>query len=146
MENCGNQQEISPVYSAVILNRGTAPLTARIQASKSQCDQHIAGSTRYNSPREATAMAKQDAPVDPKVQKWLEENAISTGKADINLVVTEGQKETKIPVMKSILAVHSGLIRGLPDTDDVPIIGDHDSRTVVQYVTLCYPRLDAQKT
>ena len=88
-------------------------------------------------------MAKQDAPVDPKVQKWLDENAISTGKADINLVVTEGQKETKIPVMKSILAVHSGLIRGLPDTDDVPIIGDHDARTVVQYVTLCYPRLDA---
>ena len=88
-------------------------------------------------------MAKQDATVDPEVQKWLDENAISTGKADINLVVTEGQKETKIPVMKSILAVHSGLVRGLPDTDDVPIIGDHDSRTVVQYVTLCYPRLDA---
>ena len=39
-------------------------------------------------------MAKQDAPVDPEVQKWLEENAISTGKADINLVVTEGQEET----------------------------------------------------
>ena len=50
-------------------------------------------------------MAKQDAPVDPEVQKWLDENAISTGKADMNLVVTEGQKETKIPVMKSILAV-----------------------------------------
>ena len=40
-------------------------------------------------------MAKQDAPVDPKVQKWLEENAISTGKADINLVVTEGQGKGK---------------------------------------------------
>ena len=71
-------------------------------------------------------MAKQESPGYSKVQKWLDENAISTGKADINLVVTEGQKETKIPVMKSILAVHSGLIRGLPDTDDVPIIGDHD--------------------
>ena len=35
-------------------------------------------------------MAKQDATVDPEVQKWLDENAISTGKADINLVVTEG--------------------------------------------------------
>jgi len=37
-------------------------------------------------------MAKQ---VDPEVQKWLEENAISTGKADINLVVTEGQGKGK---------------------------------------------------
>ena len=40
-------------------------------------------------------MATQDAPVDPEVQKWLEENAISTGKADINLVVTEGQGKGK---------------------------------------------------
>ena len=39
-------------------------------------------------------MAKQDAPVDPEVQKWLEENAISTGKADINLVVTEPQGQS----------------------------------------------------
>ena len=37
-------------------------------------------------------MAKQDAPVDPEVQKWLDESAISTGKADINLVVTESDE------------------------------------------------------
>lgn len=92
------------------------------------------------------AMAPQDASskTDPVVKNWLHENALSTGRADCFLVVKEGQKEIKIPVMKSILAVHSGLVRGLPDSDDVPIIGDHHgAKTVVQYAQLCYPRLDA---
>ena len=81
--------------------------------------------------------------LDPEVEKWLDEHAIATGRSDINLVVTEGDAEIFVPVSKAILAVHSGLVRGLPDSDDVPIIGDHDARTVVQYVSLCYPRLDA---
>ena len=75
--------------------------------------------------------------LDPEVEKWLDAHAIATGKSDINLVVTEGDAEIFVPVSKAILAVHSGLVRGLPDSDDVPIIGDHDARTVVQYVSLC---------
>ena len=81
--------------------------------------------------------------LDPEVEKWLEAHAIETGKSDMNLVVTEGDAEIFVPVSKAILAVNSGLVRGLPDSDDVPIIGDHDARTVVQYVSLCYPRLAA---
>ena len=81
--------------------------------------------------------------LDPEVEKWLDKHAIATGKSDINLVVTEGDAEIFVPVSKAILAVNSGLVRGLPDSDDVPIIGDHDARTVVQYVSLCYPRLAA---
>ena len=81
--------------------------------------------------------------LDPEVEKWLDKHAIATGKSDMNLVVTEGDAEIFVPVSKAILAVNSGLVRGLPDSDDVPIIGDHDARTVVQYVSLCYPRLAA---
>ena len=78
--------------------------------------------------------------LDPEVEKWLDAHAIATGKSDINLVVTEGDAEIFVPVSKAILAVNSGLLRGLPDSDDVPIIGDHDARTVVQYASLCKPR------
>ena len=86
-----NQQEIKPCILCGQSQSRDRPAygTNSSFLFKSQCDQHIAAPQGENSPREVTAMAKQDAPVDPKVQKWLEENAISTGKADINLVVTD---------------------------------------------------------
>ena len=62
-------------------------------------------------------MAKQDAPVDPEVQKWLEENAISTGKADINLVVTEGHDNTKLKdTTTKFLALARHLLSFYPGT------------------------------
>ena len=80
---------------------------------------------------------------DPEVLAWIRDNAVATGKSDVHLVVGCKKKEVRIPVSKAVLAIHSGLVRELPDTDDVPVIGQHEPRTVVQYAALCYPRLDA---
>ena len=80
---------------------------------------------------------------DPEVLAWISDNAVATGKSDIHLVVGRKKQEVRIPVSKAVLAIHSGLVRELPDTDDVPVIGPHEPRTVVQYASLCYPRLDA---
>jgi len=56
-------------------------------------------------------MAKQ---VDPEVQKWLEENAISTGKADINLVVTEGDTIKLKNATTKLLALSRHLLSFAP--------------------------------
>ena len=69
-------------------------------------------------------MAAADAPVDPEVQKWLEENAISTGKADINPDAHDGGPGRNQNTSDEIhwWKVHSGLMRGLQAADDASLV------------------------
>ena len=45
-------------------------------------------------------MAVSGPEPEPDVHKWQREHGESTGRSDLNLVVTEGGEEIKIPVKK----------------------------------------------
>ena len=73
------------------------------------------------------------------VQAWLTKHNDPMYVTDLWFVVKEGEKEIRIPACSAILRVTCGLVRDLPETGDVPVLGDHSVATVVKVVQACYP-------
>lgn len=76
------------------------------------------------------------------VQEWIREHG-SDETSDMHLVVQESGVETRIPVSRDVLRITSGLMRGLPEAGDMPVLGEHAASTVVKFTRLCYPSFKA---
>jgi len=66
------------------------------------------------------------------VQEWIREHG-SDETSDMHLVVQESGVETRIPVSRDVLRITSGLMRGLPEAGDMPVLGEHAASTVVKF-------------
>ena len=75
------------------------------------------------------------------VGDWISKHGDPAFETDLFFVVTEGGEETRIPACAAVLKINCAMIRDLPEAGDVPVIGDHSARTVVQFLALCYPFL-----
>ena len=65
-------------------------------------------------------------------------------KADLTLVVQDGDEEWFLPVRRAVLELTSELVAGLPDEEgdeEMPVIG-HGAASVVRFLRLCYPNID----
>ena len=76
------------------------------------------------------------------MQEWIREHG-SEDKSDMHLVVQESGVETRIPVSRDVLRITSGLMQGLPEAGDMPVLGEHAASTVVKFTRLCYPSFKA---
>ena len=78
------------------------------------------------------------------VGDWISKHGDPAFETDLFFVVPEDGEETRIPACAAVLKINCAMIRDLPEAGDVPVIGDHSARTVVQFLALCYPFLGPQ--
>ena len=77
---------------------------------------------------------------DPLVNEWID---MDDSKADLTLVVQDGDEEWLLPVRRAVLELTSELVAGLPDEEgdaEMPVIG-HGAASVVRFLRLCYPNM-----